>query len=70
MLRAYAAKHASTISTTQRKATVTAEVVHSLKDTGMRVLYNQPDGEEQDRPRKAAASPTLIRAGPGARLSR
>ncbi|KAF7341761.1 hypothetical protein MSAN_02030400 [Mycena sanguinolenta] len=64
MLRAYAAKHASVTPSLSRKAT--AEVVGSLKDTGMRVLYKPEDDANPAR----AASPGLIRAGPGARISR
>ncbi|KAF7324317.1 hypothetical protein MSAN_02525200 [Mycena sanguinolenta] len=64
MLRAYAAKHASVTPSLSRKAT--AEVVGSLKDTGMRVLYKPEDDSNPAR----AASPGLIRAGPGARISR
>jgi hypothetical protein len=70
MLRAYAAKHASTISASPSPLSAgrSAEVVPSLRDTGMRVLYKQPDGAGGNEGR--AQSPALIRAGPGARLSR
>jgi hypothetical protein len=68
MLRAYAAKHASNTPTLSRAPT--AEVVASLKDTGMRVLYKQPDGDAAQVDAGRAASPALIRAGPGARISR
>ncbi|KAJ6523155.1 hypothetical protein B0H19DRAFT_1277026 [Mycena capillaripes] len=64
MLRAYAAKHVSTISASPSplSAVRTAEVMPSLKDTGMLVLYKQPDcaGGNEGR----AQSPALIRAGP------
>ncbi|KAJ6507091.1 hypothetical protein C8R45DRAFT_816727 [Mycena sanguinolenta] len=43
-----------------------ASVVGSLKDAGMRVLYKPEDDANPAR----AASPALIRAGPGARISR
>jgi hypothetical protein len=43
----------------------TAEVVPSLKDTEMQVLYKQPDGVAGNNRR--AQSPALIRAGPGPR---
>ncbi|KAF7333232.1 hypothetical protein MSAN_02430600 [Mycena sanguinolenta] len=51
MLRAYAAKHTSATPSLTRKAT--AEVVGSLKDTGMRVLYKPEDDLNPAR----AASP-------------
>ncbi|KAJ7716457.1 hypothetical protein B0H16DRAFT_1741264 [Mycena metata] len=74
MLRAYATKKKHTSSST--KHTSGAEVVPTLKNTGMHVLYTQP---EDDSPGSAGSSESgevlggaapLIRAGPGARLSR
>ncbi|KAF7321768.1 hypothetical protein MKEN_00698500 [Mycena kentingensis (nom. inval.)] len=71
MLRAYATKHMSVASnapSTLSNSTAGAEVVSSLHNTGMRVLYTQQDGQA------AAPTPlrksTLIRAGKGARLSK
>ncbi|KAJ7717784.1 hypothetical protein B0H16DRAFT_1475884 [Mycena metata] len=74
MLRAYATKKKHTSSST--KHTSGAEVVPTLKNTGMRVLYKQPEeeaagsasGSESGEVLGGAAP--LIRAGPGARLSR
>jgi hypothetical protein len=68
MLRAYAAKHASTASSTPSPL-ARAEVVSSIKDSGMRVLY-KPDDEGSAAAGARVASPALIRAGPGARVSR
>ncbi|KAJ7675420.1 hypothetical protein B0H14DRAFT_3066750 [Mycena olivaceomarginata] len=68
MLRAYAAKHASTASSTPSPL-ARAEVVSSIKDSGMRVLY-KPEDEGSAAAGARVASPALIRAGPGARVSR
>jgi len=69
MLRAYAAKHASTSGTPSplSHTTAGAEVVSSIKGTGMRVLYKQPDEAANAN---GSAGGGMIRAGPGARLSR
>ncbi|KAJ6534893.1 hypothetical protein B0H19DRAFT_1271571 [Mycena capillaripes] len=69
MLRAYAAKHASTSGTPSplSHTTAGAEVVSSIKGTGMRVLYKQPD---ETANANGSAGGGMIRAGPGARLSR
>ncbi|KAJ6534926.1 hypothetical protein B0H19DRAFT_1184462 [Mycena capillaripes] len=60
MLRAYAAKHASISGTPSplSHTTAGAEVVSSIKGTGMRQAAN------------GSAGGGMIRAGPGARLSR
>ncbi|KAJ7757172.1 hypothetical protein B0H14DRAFT_3511952 [Mycena olivaceomarginata] len=46
-----------------------AEVVALIKDSGMRVLY-KPEDESSAAVGARTASPALIRAGPGARVSR
>jgi hypothetical protein len=68
MFRAYAAKHASAASSTPSPL-ARAEVVASIKDSGMRVLY-KPDDEGSAAAGARAASLALIRAGPGAQVSR
>ncbi|KAJ7194307.1 hypothetical protein GGX14DRAFT_476497 [Mycena pura] len=71
MLRAYAAKHASTASAAPSplsKTTTGAEVVPTLQNTGMRILYKQPDASARARAPSVAGG--LIRAGKGARLSK
>lgn len=68
MLRAYAAKHASTTPSSLSNSSGGAQVVSSLHNTGMRVLYSQPAGPaSQAGPLRKS---TLIRAGKGARLSK
>jgi hypothetical protein len=46
-----------------------AEVVPSLRGTGMRVLYKQPEDGAPSAGGNANGG-NMIRAGPGARLSR
>ncbi|KAJ7032681.1 hypothetical protein C8F04DRAFT_1261761 [Mycena alexandri] len=75
MLRAYATKKKHTSSST--KHTSGAEVVPTLKNTGMRVLYKQPEDEvagsasasSSESGEVLGGAAPLIRAGPGARLT-
>jgi hypothetical protein len=72
ILRAYAAKHASTATATLSPlsgTTAGTEVVPSLRGTGMRVLYKQPEDGVPSAGGNANGG-NMIRAGPGARLSR